>query len=1552
VGTDKVATPTPDTSNAADGILSPPDDLSSVGTLISPSSPSETNQAADYGEHFNQAVEGAVNMGKSVLMPKGKTEAERIKNIAKSALQDPENEQTIKAGEALNRADEESKTGHPVRAALSRVQAGAIALAGATPLVGPWAASVAESAGTEVGERKYGAAAGDVFGNVAVGKALEKGGELAEDAVGKVVSHVGETAKNVLSGAGEEVGKVATAKAPAGSTEGGFAKIGGKELRAPDSFGRTEGTSFKSAVDAGFDAARKSLGAKEISEPEVTHTGHANSINEVKIKQGGEDIAALHFTHDGDTASVNDTWVDESARGQGNGQRLITEAAAKARANGAKEFTSDPNGETSPAAQHAWDALVRKGDAVETGDETGPKYRMDLTTEPEPSDLSSVGGKPVATSLIDRAEQDFFPETSEPPERGFITRGGRFLDATDTDHFAVSHYYEDQGLEDEDAISQFLNDTSAVRTGTYEGSFLIHHGDSGLTPEQIDATVQAYKKSGADSGVQIFDGSDVKHLPAATSPGGLRRELEEANPQIKSPNADISESQQAATYHPDLQAVADKWGTTDDASVTRKGGAFITPDGKFIDLRGAEHNRAIENATGVVDASKDNRPEFINNTGAIRTRFSKDRAGDTLHLSVPTDGVTDEQVDAIKDAVRTSLGKYGNIVMETADGKKPAEKQFVNANAVEPMLKEIGAHPEQVREAKNGTQVQSENNPARHDEAVNELGKNSDTRGKGEGAGGNVQVSPAEVNTNEKAEDDSNPIATSAQKLNASKGMPKINHEAPALDESRAKALAAEMDTHAHEPNNPAVKKAYDSLIADVKEQWNHAQKDLGIKFEGSEKDPYDSYEAVKKDVDENKRLKIFTGGNPLPADHPLAAIDPKTGLSYNTMFRGVHDLYGHLAGNNDFSEAGEAGATNSHRQMMSKDSVPALLNETEGQVSQFFHGKDKGNFPPQNATTVPEHLLNGNGWHDIAGKSATTEEAGGIDPRTGKSDSTGKGVEIMPELRQPLDHAPTATDFKNFYDQHKDIFDKNPELRVGWDNKSAAPGGHEINVGAVGDEAARVAKKLDQKSAFDIAKGEIIPTGGEGLRTDFPNYPLEERLRDLRGENPSDIKGFEHLSPDVYNHLEPDERAYLDGNKTLQRNVMSQYHRIAPSVPETINAMQAGAALGGWWQRYINIFSDIAGDSKLGAEQIANTIGPSHAEILKQWHAALSGNKSVQDANNLAWHSYADWLDAGRPTDRKSINDIIAKNGAQPKGSGKKGNAAISDTVNKKGKVVSAGLDTTKIFNLVNSPEMKGERPFDGDVFNDDEKNPLMGTTEGARKIPSMGATVAGTGNLNRLVIDAHIRDFYGRATHGGPAAQYIADSAHLRQAAEALGLKGGEGQEQLWGTVLGLKTLLKEGLTPAQAGSKLNADVINGVGKDYAEVIANDPEISAPGGLLDKLKEKYGIGRGSAGVSAANRQAPSTSAGEGKPAGGEAPVNQTLSTKTAERILGQISETKIKKPAATPVQEAPAPRPPKSVVPKVEDKYTLALKAGDAAAKAKRDALMKGVAKLSNPR
>ena len=199
---------------------------------------------------------GVIDYGKSVLFPKGKTEKERIKNIAKTTLQDPENEQTIKAGQDLNQADEESRTGHPVRAALSRVSAGGHALAGAIPMVGPIWSGVAEQTSTDVGTGNWQAVPGDLVVAKTLAGAPEEGGELATKGSEALMTGAGETAKTTLGAAGSEVGAAARAKAPEGSAEAGAiplspedklraAKIPGHQVTKPNPKITTDGPAWE-----------------------------------------------------------------------------------------------------------------------------------------------------------------------------------------------------------------------------------------------------------------------------------------------------------------------------------------------------------------------------------------------------------------------------------------------------------------------------------------------------------------------------------------------------------------------------------------------------------------------------------------------------------------------------------------------------------------------------------------------------------------------------------------------------------------------------------------------------------------------------------------------------------------------------------------------------------------------------------------------------------------------------------------------------------------------------------------------------------------------------------------------------------------------------------------------------------------------------------------------------------------------------------------------------------------------------------------------------------
>ena len=86
----------------------------------------------------------------------------------------------------------------------------------------------------------------------------------------------------------------------------------------------------------------------------------------------------------------------------------------------------------------------------------------------------------------------------------------------------------------------------------------------------------------------------------------------------------------AASYHPDLQKMADKYGVVPSPSGGTEA-SFITPDGKFIRLpAGGTHDTAIDFVTGrQAGPEGDNRIGFLNDTGAIRLRVSNDKAGKT-----------------------------------------------------------------------------------------------------------------------------------------------------------------------------------------------------------------------------------------------------------------------------------------------------------------------------------------------------------------------------------------------------------------------------------------------------------------------------------------------------------------------------------------------------------------------------------------------------------------------------------------------------------------------------------------------------------------------------------------------------------------------------------------------------------------------------------------------------------------------------------------------------------------------------------------------------------
>jgi hypothetical protein len=161
--------------------------------------------------------------------------------------------------------------------------------------------------------------------------------------------------------------------------------------------------------------------------------------------------------------------------------------------------------------------------------------------------------------------------------------------------------------------------------------------------------------------------------------------------------------------HPTVTALKTKYGSSINPADMVKGEAsFLHSDGTVTNIGSLDHPAAISSAEGrdLTGGGDVDRIEFINNTGSIRVRYRPTaRAGREIVFSVPEKGVTSEQVDMMRQAVG-KMGRNGNLLIEVArTGEEPSEsvrswpenkvKGFATPKDVEPMLREIGAHPEQ-----------------------------------------------------------------------------------------------------------------------------------------------------------------------------------------------------------------------------------------------------------------------------------------------------------------------------------------------------------------------------------------------------------------------------------------------------------------------------------------------------------------------------------------------------------------------------------------------------------------------------------------------------------------------------------------------------------------------------------------------------------------------------------------------------------------------------------------------------------------------------------------
>jgi hypothetical protein len=95
-----------------------------------------------------------------------------------------------------------------------------------------------------------------------------------------------------------------------------------------------------------------------------------------------------------------------------------------------------------------------------------------------------------------------------------------------------------------------------------------------------------------------------------------------------------------------------------------------------------------------------------------------------------------------------------------------------------------------------------------------------------------------------------------------------------------------------------------------------------------TEKDPYDNFEEMKQDIEENDRMKIFAGGST-----PKHLTERENNIS-----RAVHDYFGHYRNNVPFTLEGEFRKWYNMRDMYPKNVSRLLFSEVVCQTSAVIH--------------------------------------------------------------------------------------------------------------------------------------------------------------------------------------------------------------------------------------------------------------------------------------------------------------------------------------------------------------------------------------------------------------------------------------------------------------------------------------------------------------------------------------------------------------------------------------------------------------------------------------
>jgi hypothetical protein len=252
-------------------------------------------------------------------------------------------------------------------------------------------------------------------------------------------------------------------------------------------------------------------------------------------------------------------------------------------------------------------------------------------------------------------------------------------------------------------------------------------------------------------------------------------------------------------------------------------------------------------------------------------------------------------------------------------------------------------------------------------------------------------------------------------------------YEYVGIDVDRAKRIAGEYGRMKHNPDDPAVKTAYEALARETLDQYDNMLVE-GVEpyFIRGNDHPTNSspYEALIE-LDQTNRLGVFptdrgfgtskefdTTGNPLMLDSGFKIGGEPAAV--NDIFRAVHDYMGHAKQGVGFRAMGEENAWQAHAPMFSPQARRALTTETRGQNSYLNYGPDgQANQTANIHDTVFSDQKTGimPNWTAEEGRASAHDRRGKFqdDLRAGRTglegavDGEGK-VALTHYSRQPLD--------------------------------------------------------------------------------------------------------------------------------------------------------------------------------------------------------------------------------------------------------------------------------------------------------------------------------------------------------------------------------------------------------------------------------------------------------------------------------------------------------------------------------------------------------------------